>query len=448
MAVPAANVGGTIRLTGENFCNLVGGGSLIAIKIDAGGYSHLPNASAAHFDANIGAETGPNPSGIALSNKTIWYVIEADAHGSFDVQVPIPTRSNTTPTFGEGAYTFTLLTRTISADPYYAGTRPDPSRSIQTPEFTVVAEGVPLDGVTPGKPMAPADPLHATEDLRDNARGGVTIDQQAKHWIVTVPKASEGDWVYINVFDGASPRFPWANEWFQVDAQKRVQLPLAGATLPVGSNKLSVQDRNGDLLGWGTVTVAAPGAAPTRPGVSGAAYAMNTGQPKPESTPDAPVASLAELDESNVGDVTAVETDGSLVITIPGVDGGHWVYLYLYTANRRTIPIDWVQVGTDHTITVEIGQLPDGIHKLAILDETGALVGWVTANGGDVAPEAESEPGQAPGTAVIQDHLPDSGTGSDLSLTLVLIAAAIVILGAAGVGIILLRSPVRPRSSS
>ena len=88
MKTPAANVGGTIRLRGTKWCNLVGGGSLIAIKINAGGYQHLPTATAAHFDANRGREVGASPATISKTNKTIWYVIEADKRGSLTSRSP------------------------------------------------------------------------------------------------------------------------------------------------------------------------------------------------------------------------------------------------------------------------------------------------------------------------------------------------------------------------
>lgn len=496
MAVPAANVGGTIRLVGKNFCNLVGGGSLVAIKINAGGYSHLPTVTAAHYDANLGREVGESPATISKTNKTIWYVIEADKHGSFDVNVPLPTRTNSTPTFGEGSYTLQLLTRTISADPYYKGSRPDPSRSLQTKEFTVVAEGVPVGNVKPGRPQASPEPLHITNDLTAAARGGVQVTMRPTQWVVTVPKAKPGDWVYVNVYDGATPRFPWNTTWFEVNAKRQVTVPLAGATVPTGTNKVSVQDRNGALLGWTSVKVSSPSRLdtktdtrrppnktnrpsyqPNQPGpmrgdsgnslrrtqrpatnVQFAMYAPVL-PTKPATTPTQPVPSYAELTAANVGGATGTTAGGKLTVTLPSVPGGHWVFLYLYTQAGKNIPIDWVQVGTDHTITVDVGQLPDGVHKLAFLDGTGKLVGWVTANGPRAAvpgvepdqivmnpPQATVQQPQSQDTAQNQLVHTVASPAGDSNWTFILIGAALLVLAGAGTGIITLSAPRRTKS--
>ena len=460
MKTPAANVGGTIRLVGKDWCNLVGGGSLIAIKIDDGAYSRLAGQTAPLYDANLGAETGECPAGICVSNKTIWYVIEADEQGSFDVNIPLPTRTNSAPGFGEGAYTLRIMTRTLSADPYYQGQRPDPSRTMKSPGFTVVAEGESLDDVKPGRPSAAPDPLHAADDLTDVARGTVTVDQQAKRWLVTVPAAAHGDWVYVNLYDGASPRFPWASQWFEVDANHKVSLPVTGMTLPSGTNKVSVQDRDGGLLGWTTVTVAA--ASSTRPKllVTPVSFNATVGKPKPEEAPAQPVAGYADLTEANAGKATATASDGKLTVTVPGVAGGEWVYLTLYTETGRVAGVDWVQVGSDHTFTVAVGKLPNGSHKLALQGSDGKLLGWVPADG--PGPLPVSEPGAVPGTQQPSSQ-PDEPAGSpagapqqaetpvaagDGNLTLILVGLAFLVLAGSAAGVIALSSPVRPAATS
>lgn len=477
MAVPAANIGGTIRLTGQNWCNLVGGGSLLAIKINAGGYQHPAGVSARHYDANLGREVGISPSGIAQSNKTIWYAIEAADDGSFDVEIPLPNRTNSIPAFTEGSYTLQILTRTLSADPYYAGSRPDPSRSVQTPEFTVVAEGVSLDNVKPGEPQAAPDPLHATEDLTQAGRGGVTVEQQATRWLVTVPGAAPGDWVYVNVFDDQSPRFPWGNQWFQVGADRRVILPISGIDLPPGRNKLSVQDRNGELLGWDLVTVTAPdstggsdqdadpaGSAqggsgnrnpfvPTAASLQRLLVPTTASQPKPDIVPAAPVPGYDDLDATNAGDLTGELVEDTLIVRGPGLAPGQWLFLHLYTETGRIVPVDWVQVGSDATIRVAIGTLPDGSHKLTVLKPDGELVGWVGVDGPNPL-ESAVVPTSSEVTAVVeaegssddaaaQPTTPDPGDNTNL--TLILIGVAVLILAGSAAGIITLSAPVAPK---
>ncbi|WP_156366567.1 immunoglobulin domain-containing protein [Microbacterium sp. No. 7] len=463
MDKPAANVGGSIRLTGKDWCNLVGGGSLIAIKIDDGAYSRLPSDTAPIFDANRGQEVGKCPATICATNKTIWYVIEAKSDGSFDVDIPIPTRTNTDPAFEEGAYTLRIMTRTLAADPYYKGERLDPSRTMKSPEFTVVAEGESLTDVAAGKPKAPPKPPHATQDLSDAARGGVTVEQRQNDWLVTVPGAAEGDWVYANVFDGASPRSPWGAEWFEVDANRQFTLPLAGATIPAGENKLSVQDRTGAVLGWAWVTVAEPpstespqGGGTSTTGTTGSTSSANRttsggtsagsgtamsavqSKARPVTTPPQPVAAFADLTRANAGGVTGVEKDGKIVVTLPGAAGGDWVFLYLYTSTGQVLPVDWVQVGSDRTLTVDIGTLPAGTHKLAFVGADGTLVGWVTANGKQAA-VAGATPGGADAAGAVGGALGAVSSNDDTTMTLVMSGIAVLVLAAAAAGAITIR---------
>ncbi|ROR95562.1 immunoglobulin I-set domain protein [Salana multivorans] len=468
MAVPAANVGGTIRLTGEKWCNTVTGkGSYIAIKINDGAFSHKGSGSARVFNAELGEETGLCAAGICRTNKTIWYVIEAADDGSFDVQVPLPDRTSSTPAFGEGAYTLRIMTATLAGDPYYGGVR-EASRTMQTPEFTVVCETCDTSNATPGEPTLAPDPPHATQDLTQATRGGVSVTQEATRWLVTVPAAAPGDWVYANVYDEMSPRFPWGARWFQVDATGRIALPLAGVTLPVGTNRLSVQDRTGALLGWTTVTVLAPETAPppvTQQPVDGAGKAssgaltrprttirtapqvLGAAQPRPADPAPAPVGAYTDLDDTNVGDVTAVETEDGLVVTLPGVPGGAWVFLHLYTEDGRVIPVDWVQVGADHTFTVRLGTLPDGLHRLTITDATGTLVGWLAVNGPQplaAAAEAERTDDQADPdpVAALTAGTPGAVAGAqDPTPTLILVGLALLVLAGAGAAAITLRGP-------
>lgn len=435
MTVPAANVGGTIRLVGTGWCNLVGGGSLIAVKINAGGFQHLPGATAAHFDANLGRETGPSPTELARTNKTIWYVIEADDRGSFDVRIPLPTRTSSIPGFSEGAYTLQLLTRAISADPYYAGSRPDPSRTVRTAEFTVVGEGEPLDDVTLGEPTEAPEPLHV-DDLTEDRRGGVALTAFADRWEVTVPAAEPGDWVYLNVYDGPSPRFPWST-WFRLDADRRAVAPLP-ASLPTGTVTVTVQDRQAGLLGWTTTTVTAPD--PGRPPVTG-----STATVRPAGDPEPPVPGYDDLTDELAGTVTVVPADAGHLVTAPDVPAGEWLGLVLYLESSAVVPIGWARADEEHAVTVEIAGLPDGLHKLAVVDTASELVGWDTlgeaateAAPAETAPVAAPPPSLPPAEAVAVLTGPVTDT-----LTYVLLAAALLLLAAAGTGTILLRTPVR-----
>jgi len=436
--VPAAHLGGKIRMTGKNWCNLVGGGSLIAIKIDGGAYSHKGSSSAKVIDANTG-KVSTCQANLCKNNKTIWYVIEAKKDGSFDVQIPVPGPNSTTPAFGTGSYRFQLLTRQISNDPFYKGQRPDPSRTMQTPEFTVVPPGTDLDKVKPGEPKAPAEPLHVTQDLTKSRMGGLKVDQQAKRWVVTIPGAKKDDWVFANVYDGPSPKFPW-KKWYKVNGKRQISLPLAGTTLPEGRNKLSVQDRDSGLLGWNWVKVSSPRSGKGGGGVTGAGGPLagllsDPLKPMPTHTPEPPVDGYGDLNDGNAGGVTGVEKDGKAVITIPAAGPGDWVFLFLYTEDGEIIDVGWVQVGDDKTITVDTENLPPGRNKLAIVDESGELLGWTVLEGPDPTDSAIAQQADA----AVADAVP---TDSDDLMTYGLIAAAVLVLAGSAAAFIFLRTPL------
>lgn len=458
MQVPAAKIGGSIRLTGQNWCNSVTGkGSYIAIKINDGAYSHKGSAVARVFNAAAGKESGVCRADVCRSNKTIWYVIEADDDGSFDVNVPVPTRGNTNPGFAEGSYTLRIMTGTLAGDPYYGGKR-EASRTLQSPEFTVVCETCDTTNAKPGKPTAPPKPLHAGQDLTAGVRGGVQLEQQADRWLVTVPKGKPGDWVYVNVYDGTSPRFPWKTEWFELDAKRRAVLPLDGVQLPAGTNKLSVQDRTGGLLGWTRATVAAAekpatnsggsknGTRTVPAGVRFATSAVQASTPKPGGVPEQPVDAYEDLVRANAGDLTAAERDGGLEVTFPESVHGKWVFLFLYTESGRVVPVDWVRVGGDGTVTLDIEQLPSGGNRLAFVGEDGELIGWVAADGGERGASGGSAAAGVPAVAGPAAVTGIAGLADDW--TLVLIGLALLVLTGSAAAVIVLRSPQRPVPAS
>ncbi|OLT10593.1 hypothetical protein BJF78_28545 [Pseudonocardia sp. CNS-139] len=105
-----------------------GGGSVVAVKIDDGAYSHLPGQ-------------GPN------ANLTVWQVVQAGADGRIDVTVTLPTATNATPAFGPGAHTLRLLTGSLAPG--------DTIRTVQTPEFTVTAPAARGPWTPGGRPPSP-----------------------------------------------------------------------------------------------------------------------------------------------------------------------------------------------------------------------------------------------------------------------------------------------------
>lgn len=398
---PSVALGGVLTVQGTGWCHPGEnrGGSVIALKIDEGAYSHLTDA--------------------VHQNRTIWAVVEADSETgdwSIDIQLPDGTAATSSPAFPEGAHTLRLLTGSLKTG--------DQGRSALTTEFVVGAY----------QPNGAPDPVDASTLTAANA-GGVTVSRTADSLAVTIPGARAGDWIFITPFaaDG-SPRYPWLGSWFRADASGTVRAPLAGVTLPAGLITVAVQSGNqgelGRLVGWGRLLVAAPspGTTPTpSPGAGQAAAATpvvarddagesGTGSTAtgtgatgasgrhgttalaartpaqlgaPTTVPAPPAASGEGLTAANAGTVTSVLEGAILTITIPSAEPGDWVYLYAYST---PVPVGWIQVDADRRVRVDLAALEPGEHKLAVLDRDGALIGWTgTELPGEEAESAVAE---------------------------------------------------------
>jgi len=127
----SGELGGTLRVTGEGFVHPTDGGSTVAIKIDDGAYSRVDTST--------------------HQNKTIWWVVEADEHGSFSIDMPLP--NGTTEDDGdslgsvpvlEPGQTHTLRFLTGSLKPG------DQSRTLESTPFTVTDAGGEDPGTDPG----------------------------------------------------------------------------------------------------------------------------------------------------------------------------------------------------------------------------------------------------------------------------------------------------------
>ncbi|MFT3855482.1 MAG: hypothetical protein QM733_22545 [Ilumatobacteraceae bacterium] len=106
LASTSTTPGGTLSLSGANWLHPSGGGSTIAIKIDDGAYAHAAGET-------------------VHANATIWQIVEADADGSFDVQVTLPATITT------GTHNLRLLTGSLKAN--------DEIRTMAV-DFTVVSD--------------------------------------------------------------------------------------------------------------------------------------------------------------------------------------------------------------------------------------------------------------------------------------------------------------------
>jgi hypothetical protein len=144
---------------------------------------------------------------------------------------------------------------------------------------------------------------------------------------------------------------------------------------------------------------------------------------------------------ANVGDLVALERDGGLEVSFPESLQGKWVFLFLYTEDGRVVPVDWVRVGSDGTVLLDIEQLPSGRSKLAFVGEDGELIGWVAADGGETGESGSSGAAGVPAVTGPAAVLGVAALADDW--TLVFVGLALLVLAGSATAVIMLRSPQR-----
>ena len=388
-----AELGDKLKISGKGWCHPRSGGSTIAIKIDDGAYSHLTD------ELN--------------QNRTIWDIVYADDEtGDWEAEIALPDGTTSgllgsAPAFPEGEHSIRLLTGSLKE--YDAIRTVGPSTGYET--YFVVGEY---------RPNALPSPLDIEGDaLTDANKNGVTVTQQQApapgQWVVTVPGGKKGDWVYVDAYAGPSSRgyFP---EWKQLDGNGQVTLSLAGVTLAVGDLNVTVQSGNqgqvGELVGWTQVTIEKPksqlppvpvpnvvppkitpplpGAAPTvstptvgTPIAAPAARVAAAQSTAPATIPEQPVKRGSQLDASNAGQVTGVIEGDVVTLTVADGEPNQWIYAYIYTG-VQVRPIGWVQLDANKQMKVDISEMSDGNHKIALVGVDGTLVGWTSAAKGKI----------------------------------------------------------------
>lgn len=166
----------------------------------------------------------------------------------------------------------------------------------------------------------------------------------------------------------------------------------------------------GELLGWAQVTiekpksqlppVTVPNVVPPRvvtPPPPGVAPTVQTPTPTtapvarvaaaqstaPATIPEQPVKRGSQLDASNAGQVTGLIEGDVVTLTVADGEPNQWIYAYIYTG-VQVRPIGWVQLDADKQMKVDISELPDGNHKIALVSVDGTLVGWSSAAKGKI----------------------------------------------------------------
>jgi hypothetical protein len=370
---PTVSLGGVLQLSGTGWCHPAEnkGGSVIAVKIDEGAYSHVPGQTVS-------------------SNATIWAIVDDvdPATGDWTAEITLPdgTTGTSTPAFTTGAHTLRLLTGSLKAG--------DETRSVVSAEFVVGTY----------TPNTAPEPIEATEGLTAATKGGLGATRTSTSLTVTVPGAEKGDWVFLSTYDAdGNPSYPWGGTWFRADSAGRVTASLTGVTLAKGTLKLVAQSGNqgelGKLLGWTTIagsTIPVPTtptrttASPTTSSSGGSATTTTTTRTsavalvssttvdvtRPTTTPDAPFTSDSGLTAENAGGITSTQEDTVVTLTLPDREPGEWVFLYAYS---DPVAVGWIQVDANRQVRVDLNGLPGGDHKVAVLDRDGQLIGWSVA---------------------------------------------------------------------
>ncbi|WP_028660634.1 hypothetical protein [Nocardioides insulae] len=114
---PTVSLGGTLRISGRGWCHPDGGGSVVGVKIDEGGFSRTDDS--------------------VHANKTIWAIVEARGDGTFEAGIELPdgTAQSSTPAFTAGSHTLRLLSGSLKPG--------DAGRTLQSGSFAVRGDSDP-----------------------------------------------------------------------------------------------------------------------------------------------------------------------------------------------------------------------------------------------------------------------------------------------------------------
>ena len=220
------DLGGSLILTGAGFCGSTGG-ARIAVQIDDGRVARRASS--------------------VSPDRRVWQIIDAAEDGTFAATIRVPDGDQTDPDFADGAHRLRLIAGSLRAG--------DPSRSVRTIEF-VVATGNNA-GVLP-EPTSVPRPVDPVTALVGPKAGAVTAARSGSTVRVVVPDLEPGDWVYPYVF-GAESAAPIMEpgSWMQLDADRSIVLDADDVVDRAASGlRLSLQARDGTLVGWATVSPA------------------------------------------------------------------------------------------------------------------------------------------------------------------------------------------------
>jgi hypothetical protein len=363
---PKADVGDVIRLSGEGFTHPDGTGSVIAVKIDDGAYSHTEE-------------------GKAHNNLSIWYIIEAEDDGSFLASIPLPDGSvagagGSTPAFTTGEHTLTFLTgslkdgdtvRSVVSDPFTATTPEQQAERVSVQETKTEIGGVlHVSGTGFTHPTDTSEGATVAIKIDDGAYSHTTagkVHDNLSIWAI-VRAAADGSFeTEITLPDGAAVGAGGSTPAF-IDGSHSLRF-LTGSL------------KDGDIIR--TIKSDSFIVGSYRP----------VGDPDVIDPSDALTPGLADL-------IAVTFSSDGVVVSMPNAEPGDWVHLSAYLGQSVRYP--WGQASNfvvDANRQVRANALTDGFdeagaYRIVARDVSegagGEVIGWTSytvaeapAGGGD-----------------------------------------------------------------
>jgi hypothetical protein len=365
---PKADIGDVIRLSGEGFTHPDGTGSVIAVKIDDGDYSHTEE-------------------GKVHDNLSIWYIIKAENDGSFLASIPLPDGSaagagGSAPAFTTGEHTLTFLTgslkdgdavRSVVSEPFTATTPEQQAESVSIRETKTEIGGVlHVSGTGFTHPTDTSEGATVAIKIDDGAYSHTAegkVHDNLSIWVIVRAKADGSFETEITLPDGTAAG--------------------AGGSTPAftdGSHSLRFLTgslKDGDIIR----TLKSD--------------SFIVGSYRPVGDPD--VIDPGEELTAGLADLIAVTfTANGAVVSVPGAEPGDWIHLSAYLGPSVRYP--WGKAGNfvvDANRQVRASVLADGFeetgaYSIVARDVSegagGEVIGWATYTVAEAVVPGSGEP--------------------------------------------------------
>lgn len=155
--------------------------------------------------------------------------------------------------------------------------------------------------------------------------------------------------------------------------------------------------------------------------------------PKPTMTPPAAFATDEALRAAPTNGVEVEVKNKLAIVKIPNAKPGDWFYLHMYP---NALAVDWLRVGPNGVITLDIGKLGNKQYALAFTNKDGGFTGWADL---DLRDEDDTATDEARPTKPKRAPAPTTTDPADTSATTVAVAekaglsnAEMALLGGSG----------------